>query len=346
MTSHACGAGHTRRMGAKRWDATEVVPLLDDLQGKRLEKLRAQIRWQLREYPDDQLRAALATHYRRRGVKSQAARWGVVAAGWSTPDEIQELRHWLLGRFRGDDEVRELLGLPADQPLPPEVADLADPAFRSRGQERAAGSGGCAAFFVMALFGLLTLGSVIYAAAWWVPRLWQQFAGPSDRSQAVTSLVVLAVSAVGLAVGYLVFRRVTRVEIASQDSFQPIVSRLFPTELAWSLADQGDERGAAILLKALLTTGSDPQQARRALVRLSRDHGRADMAGRWGIAISGLTTPDEQRAFAGAVRARGGTESALRELTLMRYDETLAPEAARVLKLARKAPQASESPRP
>ena len=73
----------------------------------------------------------------------------------------------------------------------------------------------------------LTLGSVSYAAGWWVPRLWQQFAGPSDRSQAVTSLVVLAVSAVGLVVGYLVFRRVTRVEIATPDSFQPIVSRLF-----------------------------------------------------------------------------------------------------------------------
>lgn len=332
-------------MGSKRWDATEVVPLLESLQGKRLEKLRAQIRWQLREHPDADLRVALATHYRIRGVRSQAARWGVVVAGWSTPEEIQELRHWLLGRFRGGDEVRELLGLPADQPLPPDVADLADPAFRSRGHERVVGSGGCVSFIVMAFLGILTLGTVINAAGWWARHLWQPFPGPSDRSQAVTSLVVLAVSAVALALAYLVFRRVTRVESPTPGSFQPVVSRLFATELAWSLADEGDARGATILLRALLTTGNDPQQARRALVQLSRDHRQTDMAGRWGIAISGLTTLGEQEAFAGAVRTHGGSEAALRELALVRYDETLAPEATRVLELARNASRSSHSPR-
>lgn len=331
-------------MGSKRWDATTVVPLLDELRGKPLEKLRAQIRWQLYKSPDDELRGVLAAHYRRSGVHSQAARWGIVFAGWSTPDEIRDLRHWLLGRFRGDDEVRDLLALRPDQPLPAEVADLADPAFRSRGRERA-GSGGCSSFLVMALFGLSTLITLVYAAGWWVPRLWQPFAGPSDRNHAVAWLVALAVSALGLAVAYLVFRRVTAVEAPTPNSFQPLVSRLFPTELAWSLADAGDDRGATILLKALLTTGRDPQQARRALVQLSRDRGRADMAGRYGIAITGLTTPDEQRAFAGAVRARGCTESALRGLALMRHDESLTPEGARVLRLARNAPRASGSSR-
>lgn len=337
-------AGHTRRMGFKRWHANTVVPLLEELRGKPLERLRARIQQRLRKQPDPDLRAALAAHYRLQGVGSQAARWGVTVSGWSTTGEIRDLRHWLLGRFVGEDEIRELLFLEPDQSLPPEVADLADPAFRSRGHERPGSSGGaCVSVIVMALLALITLVSCIYAVVWWLPRLWQPFADQSELSLGATSLVVLAVSAVGLAVAWLVFWRATRMRCPAPDSFRPLVSQLFPTDLAWSLADQGDVRGASILLKAILKTGSEPQQARRALVQLSRDMGRSDMAGRWGIAVTGLTTPDEQRAFAGAVRARGGTASALRELSLMRYDEKLTAEATLVLALVRNAAQTALS---
>lgn len=315
----------------KRWDTPRALHLLERVQGKRLEQLRNQIRWRLYRHPDEELRAGFANHYRTRGVRSQAARWGIVTPGWSTPEEVRELRHWLLGRFQGDDEVRQLLCLPAHHPLPPEVADLADPAFRSRGRERVTGAAGCASFVVMVFLGLLVIGTAVNAAGWWVPRLWQPFADPGDVGPAVTSLVVLGASALGLAVAYLWFRIATRVAKPGPDSFEPVTSRLFPTELAWSLADEGDDRAATILLKALIKTGDEPQQARQALVQMSRDRGRIDMAGRWGIAVSGLTTRDEQRAFAPAVQAKGGTETALRQLSMTRFDDSLTPEAHQVL---------------
>jgi hypothetical protein len=186
----------------------------------------------------------------------------------------------------------------------------------------------------MVVLGLVAIGSVFNAAVWWLPRLWHPFADPGESAQALTSLVVLGASALGVAGAYLWFTIATRVDNADPDTFQPVTSPLFPTELAWSLVDQGDERAATILLRALLTTAGEPQQARRALVQMSRDRGRSDMAGRWGIAISGLTTRDEQRAFAGAVREEGGTEASLRKLSLMRFDEPLTAEARRVLKWA------------
>lgn len=323
-------------MGLKRWDTPRALHLLERVQGKRLEQLRNQIRWRLYRHPDEELRAGFANHYRTRGVRSQAARWGIVTPGWSTPEEVRELRHWLLGRFRGDDEVRQLLFLPSDHPLPPEVADLADPAFRSRGRERVTGSGWCALLAAMLLLALVMIVSALYAAGWWVPRLWQPISDPGDWGQGLASLVVLGTSALGLAVAYLWFKIVTRAEETGADSFQPVTSRLFPTELAWSLVDQGDDRAATILLKALLTTGGEPQQTRRALVQMSRDRRRIDMAGRWGIVVGGLTTPDEQRAFAAAVQEKGATETALRELSLVRFDESLTPEAHQVLKWASK----------
>ncbi|MBX3068779.1 MAG: hypothetical protein KF844_09085, partial [Cryobacterium sp.] len=120
----------------------------------------------------------------------------------------------------------------------------------------------------------------------------------------------------------------------STGSFGPVLERWFAIDLSRSLLKSGDLRGAKILLRALMIRGGEPREARKALVELSREEGRRDMAGRWGILIPGLTTREEQRAFAGAVRARGGTASNLRELAMMYKDQTLTPEALQVLKFA------------
>lgn len=307
-----------------------MIRLLENAQGKRLENLRNRIRWRLRRHPDEQLRMALAEHYRLRGVGSQAARWGIVTLGWSTPAEIIELRRWLLGRFWGDDEVRDLLSLPSDRPLPREVADLAPPEFRSTGRPPVSGSGGCVSFAAMIVCGLLAIGCVVSSVIW-LPGLWQPFASEADHGRAVGSLVTLGAAVLGFAGSALWFRLAAR----APDRSGPELSRLFPTELAWRLIDTGDERGAVILLKGVLTKGNEPRQARRALAQLSRDRGRTDQAGRWGVAIEGLTSAAEQAAFAPLVRSKGATDAALRRLSLTGLDEPLTADARHVLELAR-----------
>ena len=192
---------------------------------------------------------------------------GSVTPGWSTPEEVRELRHGCLVASEATMKSVNSFSFPRTI-----RSHRRSPISRIRHSGREVGSGhGIRVVRVVAamvLLALVMIVSALYAAGWWVPRLWQPISDPGDWGQGLASLVVLGTSALGLAVAYLWFKIVTRAEETGPDSFQPVTSRLFPTELAWSLVDQGDDRAATILLKALLTTGGEPQQTRRALVRI------------------------------------------------------------------------------
>ncbi|MBX3068659.1 MAG: hypothetical protein KF844_08475, partial [Cryobacterium sp.] len=157
-------------MRLKLLSTERVIEALGSFQGKQLNLLRDEVRSRLNRRPDDKLRLAFAEHYRTQGVRSEAARWGITVPGWSTPEEILSLRHWLLGRFEHHDEIRERLCLPFDKPLPQEVADLTDPAFRERGQTPVPeAKGGCAALIVIAIASLFAFASLLTSGYKWIP---------------------------------------------------------------------------------------------------------------------------------------------------------------------------------
>ncbi|MFE5410913.1 hypothetical protein [Microbacterium sp. NPDC056569] len=82
-----------------------MIPLLE---GKRLERLRGKLQSRLRAYPDEELRAGLANHYR--GRRDMAGRWGTAISGLASLDEQQAFAGVV--RAHGGTRVVEIRGIP------------------------------------------------------------------------------------------------------------------------------------------------------------------------------------------------------------------------------------------
>ena len=280
---------------------------------------------------DFRVRLALAEISRAAGIPSEAARWGIVRSGWSTEREVRDLRRWLLGHYEGGEEVRSLLQL-GDRYVPSELEDLLDPDRpapavdpRARRRDRA----GCA----MILGVIVIVLAVVVALAWVFVAA--AFEAEDIRGTAIAAaiavLLVGAFAGIVVGVGWLVGRNPLGRSRVLEEA--PAGSN-FALALARRLFEVGEEREAVILLRNRLQFGTaeEASAARTALVAFARAHRRTDQAGRWGVGIEGLTTASERRAFARALNHRD-SETQLRELSELRVDLPLTPDAQEVLDL-------------
>ncbi len=281
-----------------------------------LERLRTaptdSLRWERRDLmrsgvaADASVRRMLAEHYRRIGAPDQAARWGVDTPGWARASELRALRRMLLDLLP-DAEPRDLLGLSVHEPTPHGLADLLDlePLPREGWVRGVAG--------MVLLVSVLFVGAGVLGVAGGV--LIRVATGePTGQVLAFLGAGCLAVL-IAIALGSAAFATVDistrRLGRARSAAVRSRVERLI---------DSLDRAERTVLLRSWLRSlprESDAQRpARVRLVELARTRGFAAEAGRWGVAVDGLTTPDERRAFAATLSADEGWLHELERRTL------------------------------
>ncbi|QCR19965.1 hypothetical protein [Agrococcus sp. SGAir0287] len=284
MTEHARSAERERL--AAVLEALRVEPTAD------LRVQRAEARWRVLRGDDVALRMLFAEHYRAIGALDQAARFGVVEPGWMRPRELRALRRVLLREVAGGS-VRDLLGLGRRARVPSEVADLIEIPERAV----ARGSGLARAFATIASFG---------GVLWFVVVVARAVVAATQGVEVLDALRAVRVEAfvagvVGLA-GTMWLRRhprprgdwLRRRDIDAERRAQALLPTL----------ELHTERHA--LLRGWLASSWMPDhdaRVRRLLVDLARERRRPAEAGRWGIAIDGVTTPDERARFAVTLHA-------------------------------------------
>ncbi|SDH30710.1 hypothetical protein SAMN04489720_0881 [Agrococcus jejuensis] len=242
---------------------------------------------------DPAIRRMLAEHYRTIGALDQAARWGISIPGWVRASELRALRRVLAARV-ASGMARGYLHLGSREQAPASIADLMEV------PERPAAARGSR---MRLLAGIAWLGGLL----WWGTAIARAIVAMTQGVEVLDALrdvrvEALVAGAIWL-VGLLWLRRHPRPSRTDwrrrlQQDAQRRVEAVLP-----SLVLHGERHA---LLRGWLdqTWTPDMQEpVRRMLVELARERRRPAEAGRWGIAVDGLTTPDERTRFAATLRA-------------------------------------------
>lgn len=252
-------------------------------------------RWLVRQRVDrhPELRKALAEHYRSLKEPAQAARWGIVFPGWATPREVARLRVWLAGEATRGDFIRDALRLRPSQPIPEQVADLTDPVFhrrRPRARLEAVMRWVAIAGMIVGLVGVVGVLTVIGR------MLWLGLFGQTTHDDLSGLMISVVACGAGLALTVFAVSSIQPAPIAPESADRRAIE----------LVQERPEEGRAML--RALTQDDTTASVRRALVEDARRRGRPDEAGRWGCTVAGLTTPDEQSAYADWLLRKGRPE--------------------------------------
>lgn len=241
---------------------------------------------------DPTMRRMLAEHYRAIGAPDQAARWGIAIPGWVRASELRALRRVLAGRV-ASGTARGYLGLDRRAPVPSGVADLL--VLPEREVEPGGG-------LPLLLARIAWLGGLL----WWGVAIARAIVAMTEGEEILDALRAVRVEALIAAavwlVGWLWLRRHPRRRIDWPGRLELETRRRVEAVLP-SLPLHRERH--ALLRGWLAGTWTPDTQApvRRMLVDLAREHRRPAEAGRWGIAVDGLTTVDERARFAATLRA-------------------------------------------
>ncbi|MEV4687411.1 hypothetical protein [Microbacterium sp. LWH3-1.2] len=91
-------------------------------------------------------------------------------------------------------------------------------------------------------------------------------------------------------------------------------------------SNEADDRSRITELKARLTEDPDDEEARRELVENYRARRHLDQAGRYGIAIDGLPTVSELRAYGAMLRGIGADDDRMRVLSRLPEGTSISPQ--------------------
>ncbi|GAA2173904.1 hypothetical protein GCM10009846_17740 [Agrococcus versicolor] len=256
------------------------------------------LRWERRDLlsrgvaVDPAVRRVLAEHYRRIHAPDQAARWGWGTPDWTRASEGRALRLVLLDLLPFA-EPRALLWMAREESAPRGLEDLVD--LDPLPRDSWVMGVGCITTGICAL--LLVAGVLGVGGGTLIRIVTGDAADEVLRYLGMGSLAMLVTLVVGLVALAVSDRSARRLERKRVAAVRARVESLLP---GLSRKEQ------AVLLRSWLRSFSDTDEQRPVrlqLVDLARRRRRAAEAGRWGVAVAGLTTEHERQAFAATLRA-------------------------------------------